>query len=57
MLIHLNKKCSAVCLVALDSVKPNLYTSYIGDAGYLIFRREENKLVQIHRSQEHIHVS
>jgi len=47
-----SKGSSTLCIVNLDQEKPTLYSSYIGDSGYIILRKVENKLRIVYQSQE-----
>ena len=47
---------SSTCVIAsLDPEAPILYTSNLGDSGYLLVRKDGSKLVSVFRSQEQTH--
>jgi protein phosphatase PTC7 len=47
---------SSTCVIAsLDKEAPILYTSNLGDSGYLLLRRTDSKLVSVFRSKEQTH--
>ena len=43
------------CLATIDENADLLYTSNIGDSGYMLLRKQGVDLVQIHRSKEQQH--
>ena len=43
---------STLVIASLDREAPILYTSNIGDSGYILLRKTQNQLVSIYRSQE-----
>ena len=48
-----NDTGSSTCvLVQLDETEPILYTSNLGDSGYMILRKEGIDLIKKHRSKE-----
>ena len=42
-------------IASLDKEAPVLYTSNLGDSGYLLLRKTESSLVSVFRSQEQTH--
>ena len=47
---------SSTCVIAsIDKEAPVLYTSNLGDSGYLLIRKQENDLVTVFRSVEQTH--
>jgi len=48
-----NQGSSTLCILTLDEITPILHTAYIGDSGYIIFRKESNSLKVIYKSEEH----
>ena len=47
---------SATCVIAsLDKEAPILYTSNLGDSGYLLLRKTGKELVSVYRSKEQTH--
>jgi len=47
---------SSTCVIAsLDREAPLLYTSILGDSGYLLLRRKGTELVSVFRSKEQTH--
>ena len=43
---------STLVVTALDKLNPILYTSLIGDSGYYIFRRMNNTIQVVYKSDE-----
>lgn len=35
---------TTVCLVTIEDDKPILHSAYIGDSGYIIYRKENNNI-------------
>lgn len=51
-----NVGSSTLTIATLDPLKPILLTSYIGDSGYVVYRRVENEgLNLLFKSEEHTH--
>jgi protein phosphatase PTC7 len=47
---------STTCVIlTLDEDEPILRTSYIGDSGYVIYRKERENLVEKYMYEEHTH--
>ena len=47
---------SSTCVIAsMDKEAPVLYTSNLGDSGYLLIRKQGNELVSVFRSTEQTH--
>lgn len=47
---------STCCVLTIDPQHPLLYSSYIGDSGYAIYRKDQNSDLNLfHIYQEHTH--
>jgi len=51
----INYKISTLCLVLLDSKEKKIYTTYIGDSVYMLFRYKENKFSLVFKAKEQQH--
>ena len=49
------KGSSTCCIILLDIKQNKIYTANIGDSGYMIIRKEDDKLKQEFKSEEQQH--
>ena len=47
---------SSTCVItSIDKEAPILYTSNLGDSGYLLLRKSDDELISVYRSKEQTH--
>jgi len=50
-----NEGSSTLVILSVDENKPTIRTSYVGDSGYMIFRQNDQNILQlVHASQEQV---